>query len=99
MLRVLKVSQNANHRLEVAVISSDYHIRVIISGTYQAKGVFAGRLIYEKTVPDAMTCGGDGMWWSMRWEAQNNRWEFNYDDKKIRGTIESESIVRGESTV
>ena len=83
-------SRNANHTLAVACHGS-YHNREVISGTYQAKGVFAGRLIYEKTVQDY-----NGMWWSMRWDAQNNRWEFNWGGQKVRGTIEN---VRGESTV
>ena len=74
-----------------------------ISGTYQAKGVFAGRLIYEKTVQDP-----NNMWWSMRFDAGNDRWDFTYSSSKIAigkfhtklgATIENFSNVPGELTV
>ena len=52
------------------------------------------------------------MWWSMWWDAPNNRWDFTWGSqkivigknsmicchRKIRGTIEDFSDVRGEST-
>ena len=50
----------------------------IISGAYLPKGVFAGRIIYEKTVEDP-----NKMWWSLRFDAENDRWVFSYSDSKI----------------
>ena len=41
-----------------------------ISGTYMAKGVFDGRIIYEKTVADG------GYWWSFRYKSSSNQWDF-----------------------
>ena len=52
--------------------------REVISGTYRAKGVFAGRIIYEKTVEDP-----NKKWWSFRFDAENNRWVFMFSDSKI----------------
>ena len=77
------------------------HYRQCISGTYRAKGVFAGRIIYEKTVEDF-----NKMWWSMRFEAANNRWIFEYSSSKIvmgelkfGGIIENFSDEPGEFIV
>ena len=77
------------------------HYRRCISGTYRAKGVFAGRIIYEKTVGDF-----NKMWWSMRFEAANNRWIFEYSSSKIAmgelkfgGIIENFSDEPGEFIV
>ena len=74
------------------------HYRQCISGTYRAKGVFAGRIIYEKTVEDY-----NKKWWSMRFEAANNRWIFEYSSSKIvmgelkfGGLIENFSDEPGE---
>ena len=50
----------------------------VISGAYLPKGVFAGRIIYEKTVEDP-----NKMWWSLRFDAENDRWVFSYSDSKI----------------
>ena len=77
--------------------------RRVISGTYQAKGVFAGRLIYEKTVREP-----NNIWWSMRFDAGNNRWDFTWSSSqiaigkfhtKLGATIENFSNVPGELTV
>ena len=46
--------------------------------TYRAKGFFEGRKIYEKTLQDS-----DKMWWSLRFDAENNRWVFSYFSSKI----------------
>ena len=46
--------------------------------TYRAKGFFEGRIIYEKTLQDS-----DKMWWSFRFDAENNRWVFLYSSSKI----------------
>lgn len=72
-----------------------------ISGTYRAKGVFAGHIIYEKTHEDT-----NNMWWSLRFDAANKRWIFRYDDSKIvigkkkyGETIEDYSFEPGEFIV
>ena len=77
------------------------HNRQCISGTYRAKGVFVGRIIYEKTVEDY-----NKMWWSMRFEPENNRWIFEYSSSKIvmgelkfGGIIENFSDEPGEYIV
>lgn len=75
--------------------------RKVISGTYRAKGVFAGRIIYERTHEDP-----NNMWWSLRFDAANNRWVFMYSDSKIAigkekygETIEDYSFEPGEFIV
>ena len=52
--------------------------REVISGVYYAKGEFGGRYIYEKSVEDP-----NKMWWSLRFDAENNRWISSYSDSKI----------------
>ena len=52
--------------------------REVISGVYYAKGQFGGRNIYEKSVEDP-----NKMWWSLRFDAENNRWISSYSDSKI----------------
>ena len=52
--------------------------REVISGVYYAKGEFRGRYIYEKSVEDP-----NKMWWSLRFDAENNRWISSYSDSKI----------------
>ena len=46
--------------------------------TYRAKGFFEGRMIYEKTLQ-----ASDKMWWSLLFDAENNRWVFLYSSSKI----------------
>ena len=52
--------------------------REVISGVYYAKGEFGGRYIYEKSVEDP-----NKMWWSLRFDVENNRWISSYSDSKI----------------
>ena len=52
--------------------------REVISGVYYAIGEFGGRKIYEKSVEDP-----NKMWWSLRFDAENNRWISSYSDSKI----------------
>ena len=50
----------------------------LISGTYMAKGVFEGRIIYEKTAADR-----NGNWWSFRYENSSNHWSFSSDTRRV----------------
>ena len=52
--------------------------REVISGVYYAIGEFGGRKIYEKSVEDP-----NKMWWSLRFDVENNRWISSYSDSKI----------------
>ena len=79
----LQIACNADKTEEEEKADAHYrhiiaHNRQCISGTYRAKGVFAGRIIYEKTVEDP-----NKMWWSLRFDAENDRWVFSYSDSKI----------------
>ena len=58
-----------------------------MSGTYIAKGVFDGHIIYEKTVADS-----NAKWWSLRYDRSSedpttkistNRWIFSFADQRV----------------
>ena len=67
--------------------------REVISGVYYAKGEFGGRYIYEKSVEDP-----NKMWWSLRFESENNRWSTDSPPKVRRWIFEysSSKIIMGE---
>ena len=65
-------------QLEVTASCSISPEAELIPGTYTAKGVFEGRIIYEKTVADR-----NGNWWSFRYESSSNQWNFSSDTRRV----------------
>ena len=80
------IFQTRNEILEVTAFCSSAHEKKVISGTYIAKGVFGGHIIYEKTVADDF-----GNWWSLRydkpsedqWRPSTNQWIFMFNKQQV----------------
>ena len=72
------------YRLDVTAYCSSDHEKQVMSGTYIAKGVFGGRIIYEKINADY-----NGKWWSLRYDRpredpiSTKRWIFMYNGHQV----------------
>ena len=80
-----------NIEIEITASCSWDWNSVVLSGRYRAAGIVEGRLIYEKTSPDA-----NENWWTFRFDSSTNGWIFKYSSSQIN--VGKFSDERGQFT-